>query len=257
MACCSKRCCDRGCSCNARKTKKFLQSDYENINTGTDFLFEFRYSQVLTVVFVTFMYSSGLPILYPCAFLTFFISYWFDKLLILKFYKSPPKHTRDLSEATGTIMQYSLLFHFAVGAFMYSNSSILSGDPRFIIENNSNLIPKNYEDIDSIVTVWFIVAFILAFFVLVIIWLLKSTIINLICCLCMCCKKITAGDGEISDNFYLEISIPQLVNEYQKTYKEKIDLEEKLRTGREYQTEHEKVLIELKKCLDKKLDDMK
>lgn len=44
----SMRCCDRSCSCDKRKTKKLLQEDYENVNTGNIFLFEFRFSSVLT-----------------------------------------------------------------------------------------------------------------------------------------------------------------------------------------------------------------
>lgn len=40
---CSK-CCDRGCTCNRMRTKKLIQEDYEDTNTGGEFLLEFRYS---------------------------------------------------------------------------------------------------------------------------------------------------------------------------------------------------------------------
>lgn len=40
----TKRCCDRSCSCDRKRTKQLLQEDYENINTGNLFMFEFRYS---------------------------------------------------------------------------------------------------------------------------------------------------------------------------------------------------------------------
>ncbi len=39
-----------------------------------------RYSQFLTTLFMIFMYSSGIPILYPIAFIFFFLTYWFDKM---------------------------------------------------------------------------------------------------------------------------------------------------------------------------------
>jgi len=74
------RCRDRGCTCDRRKTKQLLQEDYENINTKSDFLLEFRYSQLLTTIFMVFMYSSGMPILYPIAAASFFFMYIFDKL---------------------------------------------------------------------------------------------------------------------------------------------------------------------------------
>jgi hypothetical protein len=75
-----RRCWDRKCTCNRKKTKQLLQEDYEEINTGSEFELDDRYSQFLTVLFTIFMYSSGIPILYPIAFLSIFITYWCDKL---------------------------------------------------------------------------------------------------------------------------------------------------------------------------------
>jgi hypothetical protein len=74
------RCWDRRCTCNKRRTRKLLQEDYEEINTGSEFELDDRYTQFLTLLFMAFMYSSGIPILYPIAFLAFFITYWCDKL---------------------------------------------------------------------------------------------------------------------------------------------------------------------------------
>ena len=47
-----KRCCDRGCHCDKSHTKQILQEDYEGIYIGPDFLLEFRYSSLLTNIFV-------------------------------------------------------------------------------------------------------------------------------------------------------------------------------------------------------------
>ena len=74
-----KRCKDRGCTCDRRRTKQLLQTEYEDINTGTDFLLEYRYSSILTTIYMTMMYSAGIPLLYFFAFLNFFITYWVDK----------------------------------------------------------------------------------------------------------------------------------------------------------------------------------
>ena len=35
---------DRKCTCNKKKTKQLLQEDYEDINTGSDFVMDVRYS---------------------------------------------------------------------------------------------------------------------------------------------------------------------------------------------------------------------
>lgn len=75
-----KRCCDRGCTCDRRKTKQIIQADYEDVNTGAMFLIEYRYSQILTTLFIIMMYSSGIPLLYIIAMVSFFVQYWFDKI---------------------------------------------------------------------------------------------------------------------------------------------------------------------------------
>ena len=84
-----KRCCDRGCSCDDRRTSKLVQEDYENINTGNEFMLEFRYSNMLTVISVSFLYSGGMPFLYPVAALFFFFTYWVDKCLLFNYYRKP------------------------------------------------------------------------------------------------------------------------------------------------------------------------
>jgi len=76
-----KRCRDRGCSWDMRRTKKILQVDYENVYLGPEFLMEMRYSQILSNIYIVFTYSGGLPLLYVVAFLSFFATYWVDKFL--------------------------------------------------------------------------------------------------------------------------------------------------------------------------------
>ena len=96
------------------------------MNTKDEFLLEFRYSQFLTTIFMIFMYSSGLPLLYIICFFSFFFTYWFDKLFLLKCHRKPPSYTLHLSDKTRMIMKFSLIPHFFVGLYMYTNSSIIT-----------------------------------------------------------------------------------------------------------------------------------
>jgi hypothetical protein len=83
------KCWDRSCSCNRRRTRKMIQEDYEDINTGGRFMIEYRYSNLLFVLGVTFLYSSGMPVLYPIAAAYFFVGYWVDKTLLICFARRP------------------------------------------------------------------------------------------------------------------------------------------------------------------------
>ena len=83
------QCCDRGCSLDSKRTRKLTQGDYEDANTGAEFMFEFRYSSLLVVLAVAFLYSGGLPVMYPVAATYFFLTYWMDKCLLFRCYKKP------------------------------------------------------------------------------------------------------------------------------------------------------------------------
>ena len=76
-----KRCYDRRCTCDNKRTRKVIQTDYENVYMGPEFTLDSRYAQTLTVIFTIFMYSSGLPILYMIGFVYFLFTYWVDKIL--------------------------------------------------------------------------------------------------------------------------------------------------------------------------------
>ena len=43
---------------------------------------DFKYANLLTVLFVTMMFGSGIPILYLVSALYFLFTYWTDKILI-------------------------------------------------------------------------------------------------------------------------------------------------------------------------------
>ena len=122
------RCWDRGCRLDRRRTKKLVQADYENINTGSEFMLEFRYSNLLVVLAVAFLYSGGLPIMYPTAFVFFFITYWMDKCLLLSCYRRPYKFDNYLAKRTLGYFKLILLLHVCGFLLMYGFTPILQND---------------------------------------------------------------------------------------------------------------------------------
>ena len=88
-------------------------------------MFEFRYSNMLTVLSVTFLYSGGMPILYPVAALFFFISYWVDKCLLLRCYRKPIKFDERLARSTLEFFKYILILHIIGFFVMFSLTPIL------------------------------------------------------------------------------------------------------------------------------------
>jgi hypothetical protein len=120
------RCCDRKCRCcNDKHTKKLTQKDYEEANMGGEFLIEYRYNTILTILFVTFMFSAGLPVLYPVAVIFFAVTYWCDKYLVLRHYRKPPAFDNFLALRTIECFKFALALHVLVGALMFGNDDIL------------------------------------------------------------------------------------------------------------------------------------
>jgi len=120
-----KRCWDRKCTCNEKKTRKLTQEDYENVYVGGDFMFEFRYANMLTVLAVTYLYSGGMPILYPVAAMFFFVTYWTDKCLILRCYRKPIKFDDYLARTTLSFFKFILVLHLIGTLVMFDLTPIL------------------------------------------------------------------------------------------------------------------------------------
>lgn len=62
------------------------------------------------------MYSSGLPVLYPIAALSFALSYWAEKAELLKMCRPPQHHHDGLARQSGNFQTVlSLTGHLALG----------------------------------------------------------------------------------------------------------------------------------------------
>ena len=57
------------------RTNKTQIFDYIELYNGPEYIIHYKKAQVLNIVFVTMMYGLGMPVLFPIAFLSFFIIY--------------------------------------------------------------------------------------------------------------------------------------------------------------------------------------
>lgn len=93
-------------------------------------------------------YSSGMPILYFVGFLNFFIIYWAYKFLLIKHYRKTTSFNHRLPLFTINFFKIAVFLHLALGAYMYSNSKILSAkNLTYLSEFNDLLtgLSKNIE----------------------------------------------------------------------------------------------------------------
>jgi hypothetical protein len=58
---------DRRFTCNEYNTHKTSLQQYIEIYSGPVYFIHYKYSAVMNIIFVTFMYGLGIPLLFPLA----------------------------------------------------------------------------------------------------------------------------------------------------------------------------------------------
>jgi hypothetical protein len=86
--------------------------------TPGDFDIAGSYGEVLLAMWVTFMFGSGVPMLYWVASLGFSIRFCVDKVVVLRLYKRPPMYSSKLIERFDTLAILAVFVHAGVGCGM-------------------------------------------------------------------------------------------------------------------------------------------
>lgn len=81
----------------------------------------FKYSAILTCIFVTFMYGIALPELFPMTAFTFFNYYVVEKFLIAYYYRKPPIYDGELNKISLDSMKFAPLFMLFFGYWCMGN----------------------------------------------------------------------------------------------------------------------------------------
>ena len=117
------RCRDRGCRCPSAEetTKQKAIQGYLDMYAGPIYYMHYKYSSIMTITFITFMYGFGIPILFPIACVSFLVLYVVEKLLLFYGYRLPPMYDERLSEDVINKLQFGPVLYLAFGYWMASN----------------------------------------------------------------------------------------------------------------------------------------
>ncbi len=74
-----KRLMDSGFTFNKESTKKNLIIDYVDLYSGPEYVIHYKYSFIFNVVFMTFLFGAGLPILFPLAMCSLIVLYIMER----------------------------------------------------------------------------------------------------------------------------------------------------------------------------------
>lgn len=127
-------------------TKMVFQTDLQAFYTNPQILADGIYSKLFAMLWSCLAFSAGLPILYAVGAVAFFMLYWVNKILLIKFYAKNTQFDEDLPVKSAAIMKFGLVFHLLFGAFMFSNSTILEAANNLSIVNKVNDRAGQYQD---------------------------------------------------------------------------------------------------------------
>ena len=85
-------------------------------------------STMLLIVFVTFMFGFGIPLLFPIATATIFILYRVEKYMMYYFYQLPPMYDDKITNEILHTMRMAPALYFVCGYWMLTNQQLLSND---------------------------------------------------------------------------------------------------------------------------------
>lgn len=112
---------------------------------GVDMEMSTRYSSLLTMMAVTMIYASGMPLLYFVAAAGFFATYWVDKVGFIKLYKIPARYDHTLNDLMIDWMPLMALVHSAFGFWFFTSPVYLEGqvsENTVLSENLDSITPE-------------------------------------------------------------------------------------------------------------------
>ena len=88
-----------------------------------------RLASMMNIAFVTYAFSTGMPLLTVVGAFAFFVGYWADKLLFTRYFRLPPLESPRSVERIFSFLPIAVLLHLAFGAWALGTAWKASGGP--------------------------------------------------------------------------------------------------------------------------------
>lgn len=194
------RCMDRGCKWSSTTTKSTSIQGYINTYQGPQYFMHYKYSSVLTIVYMTFMFGFGMPVLFPIAMASFLVLYGLEKGMLFYGYVMPPMYDERLSNDVLSKLQFAPFLYVCFGYWMVSNQQLLSNDHLTAVTLSTDTYITNH-GFGSLFTStgWEGIKWPLfvLFFILNLVWYAGEPCVNL---LTRCFPNLAIGDVEIDED---------------------------------------------------------
>eukprot|EP00347_Sterkiella_histriomuscorum_P023421 403334704 len=160
---------DRSFKGDQYKSKKKSIQLYVDIYSGPDYMIHLRFSTILNLTFVCFMYGTALPLLYPIALWSFFVLYSLERILVCYYYKQPPNLDDKLTQNSLLMLLWAPIVHMMLSYWFLSNNQIFD-NMLFPLEKVSDVVKNGHTVIQEFRDITFDQSFpcLMVFFILAI-----------------------------------------------------------------------------------------
>jgi hypothetical protein len=98
-----------------------------------------RLASMMNIAFVTYVFSTGMPLLTVVGAFAFFVGYWADKLLFTQYFRLPPLESTRSVARIFSYLPIAVLLHLALGAWALGTAWKASGGPPSSLAAQQNL----------------------------------------------------------------------------------------------------------------------
>lgn len=119
-----KRALDRNGAPDGYQTKCVSIQQYVNIYAGSEYFMHFKYSAILNIVFLTFCFGPGMPLLLPIATISFFILFTLENYMLHYVNRTPPNYDNKLNDEFLEKIKWAPCYMLAFGYWMITNPQL-------------------------------------------------------------------------------------------------------------------------------------
>ena len=102
-------------------TKKMTVQAFEAAYMGPVFMLHYKYSFIMNIIFVTFIFGAAMPVLFLMAFGAMFIYYTQERMRMAYSYIKPPMYGSTMNQATLRFLLLAPYFYCISCAWVFSN----------------------------------------------------------------------------------------------------------------------------------------
>ena len=95
--------------------------DFVKIHSGPEFYMDYSYAHIINVIFMTFLFGPGMPVLFPLAWLSLVSHYVTESLSMAYVYVKPAMYDEKIHKVAFSFLAFAPVLYCAMGAWVFSN----------------------------------------------------------------------------------------------------------------------------------------